>query len=128
MQEKKLIAVLSDEFKKIGEQFSEFLWKEKLGEMIETQRRFVRLIEWIDREIEVSGLSIDISAPMNKDKNYTKGDMAAYLDGIQRFAVLVHSRELLLDDRTSGEQRKNIEYTLEKLYGVHYDEYLEDYV
>lgn len=128
MQEKKLIAVLSDEFKKIGEQFSEFLWKEKLGEMIETQRRFVRLVEWIDREIEVSGLSIDISAPMNKDKDYTKGDMAAYLDGIQRFAVLVHSRELLLDDRTNGEQRRNIEYTLEKLYGVHYDEYLECYV
>lgn len=128
MQEKKLIAVLSDEFKKIGEQFSEFLWKEKLGEMIETQKRFVKLIEWIDREIEVSGLSIDINAPMNKDKDYTKGDMAAYLEGIQRFAVLVHSRELLLDDRTNGEQRKNIEYTLEKLYGVHYDEYLEDYV
>lgn len=128
MQEQKLIAVLSDEFKKSGEEFKVFLWRDKLGEILETQKRFVRLVEWIGRQIEICGLSISINAPMNRDESYTKGDMATYLEGVQRFAVLVHSRELLLDANTSGEQRKNIEYTLEKLYGVHYDEYLEDYV
>ena len=128
MEVENLLKAIEKTLKKSGEEFSSFLWRERMGEALETQKRFSRLVEWINRELETSGCVACIDAPMNRESEYTKGKLADYVEAVQKVGVLVHCRELLTDERTSKEQRENIEYTLGKLYGVHYNEYLESYV
>lgn len=128
MQTEKLLNALSDAFKESGEQFSEFLWRDNIGEMIESQKRYSRLVEWIERQIDICMLRININTPANKSEDYTNGKFSDYLEDLKDVALLVNCKELLKDERTSREQRGNIEYTLCKIYGVHYSEYLEDYV
>lgn len=128
MQMESLLKAIEESLKKSGEGFSAFLWRENIGEALESQKRFTRLVEWINQELEISGCVACIDAPMNRESEYTKGKLADYLEAVQKLSVLVHCRELLQDERTSKEQRENIEYTLGKLYGVHYNEYLDSYV
>ena len=128
MQTEKLLNALSEAFKESGEKFSEFLWRENIGEMIESQKRYSRLVEWIERQIDICMLRININTPANKSEDYTNGKFSDYLEDLKDVALLVNCKELLKDERTSREQRGNIEYTLGKIYGVHYSEYLEDYV
>jgi len=128
MTAERLLIALEEEFKKNGEEFKAFLWQDGLGKTLESQKRFVKLKNWVRRRIEIESLSFSINAPMKRTEEYTNGNFEDYLESIQSFGVLLHCLQLLEDRQTSEEQRKNIEYTLERLYGVKYDEMLEDYV
>ena len=86
------------------------------------------MVNWLNREIELSESVINVFAPADRTKDYTKGNLATYMEQIQKLAILIHSRELLLDSRTTREMRENIEYTLGKLYGIHYSEEFGDYI
>jgi hypothetical protein len=68
------------------------------------------------------------NCPAHRQDGYTRGHLTTYLTAIQKLAVLVHFRELLLDGRTTEQMRENIAYTLEKLYNIWYSEHLKEYV
>ena len=125
---KDLGAVLSQVFQKTNQVFFSYAWREKLEEIMIEEKRYGHLVEWLNREIELCESVINVFAPADRTKDYQKGNLVTYMEQIQKLAILIHSRELLLDSRTTKEMRENIEYTLGKLYGIHYNEELESYV
>ncbi len=123
-----LYEALSKSLRKNNQTFFSYAWREQIENMIATESKYSRLVEWIDREIELSGELLNVFSPADKTEDYTKGYLANYLEQIQKYAVLVHCKDLLLDSRTTTQMRENIEYTLGKLYGIHYSNELEIYV
>lgn len=124
----KLGESLQKQFQANNERFFAFAWREAQGEVLKQASRFALLAEWLDKEIELCGNLINVFCPADRTEWYTNGMKDEYLQQIQKFAVLTHLRELLIDERTTNAQRENIEYTACKLYGIRYSEELEDYV
>ena len=56
------------------------------------------------------------------------GVETGYIESLKEFALMVHTRDLLLDSRTTMEMRERIEKMLCNHYGIHYSEELESYV
>lgn len=125
---KDMSAAIEREIRKNDGIYFSYSWREKLGEFLEEESRYAKLVNWLNREIELSESVINVFAPADRTKDYTKGNLATYMEQIQKLAILIHSRELLLDSRTTREMRENIEYTLGKLYGIHYSEEFGDYI
>ena len=125
---KDVSAAIEREIRKNDGIYFSYSWREKLGEFLEEESRYAKLVNWLNREIELSESVINVFAPADRTKDYTKGNLATYMEQIQKLAILIHSRELLLDSRTTREMRENIEYTLGKLYGIHYSEEFGDYI
>nr|DAP89027.1 MAG TPA: hypothetical protein [Caudoviricetes sp.] len=125
---KDMSAAIEREIRKNDGIYFSYAWREKLGELLEEESRYAKLVNWLNREIELSESVINVFAPADRTKDYTKGNLATYMEQIQKLAILIHSRELLLDSRTTREMRENIEYTLGKLYGIHYSEEFGDYI
>lgn len=125
---KDMSAAIEREIRKNDGIYFSYSWREKLGEFLEEESRYAKLVNWLNREIELSESVINVFAPADRTKDYTKGKLATYMEQIQKLAILIHSRELLLDSRTTREMRENIEYTLGKLYGIHYSEEFGDYI
>ena len=118
---------LSDKY---GDMFSEFFsmaFRDMSGEFLEQSSRFCKLVDWCDNEIRKMGAMANIFSPADKTEKYTESDFKLWRENIHTAAELVYLRALLLDHRTTTEQRQNIEYTICKLYGIHYSEYLEEY-
>lgn len=103
-------------------------WRKGIGSMIEEASKFNSLVEWINEEIAMVQVGVNANCPADRCDGYTRGNLTAYLTFVQKLAVLVHFRELLLDERTTEQMRENIAYTLEKLYNVRYSEYLKEYI
>lgn len=103
-------------------------WREKIVEMVENEEREKQLVEWIKNEIEIAVKVANVVCPADMDKKYTDKDFALYLEQMQKIAVLSHFKTLLLHFYTTNEMRKNIEYTIGKIYGVKYDETMNSYV
>ena len=119
--------------KEISDSFGNFFfyaWDEKLSQMLEKESRYAKLVDWINNEIDNKiGLSNLFSpATMEKVANYSSNFFNTFKDNIGDVAILIYFRELLLDDRSSTKIRRNIEYAIEKLFDVHYSEYLKSYV
>lgn len=119
---------MQEEFSKNNDKFFSFAWREAESEILEKASRFEKLAVWLDKEIELCSDLINIFCPADKTEIYTNSMKEEYLSQVQKFAVLIHLRELLIDSRTTNKQRENIEYTLEKLYGVRYSKEFEDFI
>lgn len=100
----------------------------KQGEYLEETSRFSRLVDWCDNEIRQAGIVLNVFSPADKTKDYTQANFNLWRENIHIIAELLYFRELLVDSRATTEQRNNIEYTICKLYGIHYNEELGGYV
>lgn len=134
MSEEQLNAIMKAIQKEVGQSneilFS-YAWREKLGEIgnfLMQESRYVKLVEWIDKELEMEKKTIAVFCPCDKDENYTNSYFNTYLKAIQKVGVLTHLRELLLASRSTTTMRDNIEYTLCKIYNIKYSEELKDYI
>lgn len=101
---------------------------DKQGEYLEETSRFSRLIEWIDNEIRIAGIVINTFSPADKHDTYTTADFKLWREHLHIISEMLFFREILVDARTTTAQRRNIEYTACKLYGIHYNEDLGGYV
>ena len=119
-----LCEVLKNKFEEINEQFFSYAWREKLGEILKEENKFSRLIEWLDKEIELCGALANIFSPTDWQNDF----LPQYLETIQKYAVMIHIRALLIDDRMTTKMRKNIEKIVCNQFGVHYNEELDCYV
>lgn len=114
-----------------GEQNAEFFamaLHEQAGEFLEQSSRFSKLAEWCEKEMRQAGAVLNVFSPADKNADYTQERAKMWLENVHYFAELTYFHGILLDHRTTTAQRENIEYTICKLYGVHYNEYLGDYV
>lgn len=119
-----LCEVLRLAFAKNNQTFFGYAWREKLGEFLEEESRYAKLVEWLNKEIGRRGDMINVLSPANWSNEFETG----YIENLKEFAVMVHTRDLLLDNRTTMEMRERIEKMLCNHYGIHYNEELESYV
>ena len=131
MEIKDIAKAIEKEFKKKNDDYFSYAWREKLGELGEflaEESKYTKLLDWINHEIDRCNETKNVLSPADKDEKTTRGMVNTYLALMQKLAVLVHCRELLLDSRSTTKMRENIEYTICKLYGVHYNKELNEYV
>ena len=131
MEIKDIAKAIEEEFKKKDNDYFSYAWREKLGELGEflaEESKYTKLVEWINTEIDRCNETKNVLSPADKNEKTTRGMINTYLALMQKLAVLVHCRELLLDSRSTTKMRENIEYTICKLYGVHYSEELKEYI
>lgn len=117
--------------KQYGKQNAEFFamaWRQMEGALLEQASRFTKLVDWCDKEIRQAGGIINTFSPADKTVDYSTAQAKLWREQVHYAAELVYFRALLLDNRTSNEQRENIEYTICKLYEIHWNEQLGDYV
>ena len=124
----RILKVIEKELKKGFIEYFSYAWREKINEsLLEEESKYSRLVEWISSEIEQRVSIVNVFCPADKNENYTNNYFSTYMDQMKELAVLIHFRELLLDKRTTTQMRENIEYTVEKVFGVHYNDYLKIY-
>ena len=119
---------LAEQYGDRNAEFFAMAFRQVSGDLLEQASRYNRLVDWLDKEMRQAGGIINAFTPAAKTDDYTQAQAKLWREQVHYFAELLYFRGLLLDNRTSNEERQNIEYTLEKIYGVKYDEYLEDYV
>ena len=108
-----------------------YAWREKLGEigeLLEVESRYSKLVNWIDKEIIFCNNTKNVFCPADKNESTTISSVKMYCELMQRLAILVHCKMLLLDGKTTTKMRENIEYTLCKLYGINYSEEFGQYL
>lgn len=131
MLEESILKAIEKEMIKGNIEFFSYAWREKLQEMgdfLERESKYSKLVNWIDNEIELTNSIKNVFCPADKNSNTTLAMVNTYLNLMQKLAVLIHCKELLLDKRSTTAMRENIEYTLCKIYKIHYNENLKSYV
>jgi hypothetical protein len=131
MEIKDIITAVQKEIGKSNDEYFSYAWREKLGqlgEFLAEESKYSQLMKWIDKELKQCNSLKNIFSPSDKNENTTVALVNTYLALMQKLAVLVHCRELLLDSRSTTKMRENIEYTICKLYGIHYNEELKEYI
>jgi hypothetical protein len=122
---------IKETLKKTSGTYFSYAWRDMLqgvSEMLEAEGKYSRLVDWIDKEVEFCNKTKDIFSPADKDEKTTVAMVNTYCELMQKMAILIHCRLLLVDSQTTRQMRENIEYTICKLYGVHYSEELEQYL
>lgn len=115
----------------IGREQAEFyaqaIHKEQ-GTYLEETSRFARLVEWIDNEIRNAGIVINDFSPADKTDTYNTAQYKLWDEHVSLIGKLLVFRAFLVDSRSTTQQRRNIEYTACKIFGIHYNEDLGVYV
>lgn len=114
-----------------GEQNANFFamaLHEQAGVILEQSSRFSKLADWCSKEIRQAGAILNTFSPLDKTQNYTQEQAKIWREQLQYAAELVYFYTMLCDRRTTNKQRENIEYAINKFYGIHYSEALGDYV
>lgn len=126
-----LLKAIQEVIQNGNDEFFGYAWREKLdemGEFLKEESKYARLVDWIDKEIAQLNSVKNVFCPADRNENTTQSMVCTYLSLIQKLAVLVHCKELLLDKRCTTKMRKSIEYTLCKLYKIKYVEKLNAYI
>lgn len=125
----KILKVIEKELSESNAVYLKTLCKEKLGSFLEETSRFTKLVKWIDKERDLLKISISLFTPAWRDgQEYKKSYFNNYMNALKDWAFLTAMKDLLVSDGTSNNDRNNIEYTLCKIYNIHYSEQLKIYV
>ena len=115
----KILQSIRNKFYDSSFEYFSYAWREKVDEMLTTESRFTKLVEWLDKEIEQKLSLVNVFCPADRTDDYTNQFFQTYTEQMKDIAVMTHCRELLLDSRTTTQMRENIEYTICKVYGIH---------
>ncbi len=124
---RRILYKIEKELNKGFEEYFSYAWREKIDEMLTQESKYTKLVEWINTEIEQRISLVNVFCPADKCEGYTSKFFQTYTEQIKDLAMLIHFRELLLDSRSTTKMRENIEYTIEKVFRVHYNEFLNCY-
>lgn len=127
MEIEKLLNAIKNEFRKHDNTYFEYAWREKIGDMLETESKYEKLVEWIDEQLDFCCETVGVFSPADRNEKTTMQNVNTYRTFMEKIAILVHCREMLLDSRSTTKMRENIEYTLCKLYKISYDKELNLY-
>lgn len=111
-----------------NEEYFGYAWKMGISEILTTESRYSKLIDWINNEIKYYKDNMNVFNPAHKIDGYTNAFLRLYRDACMNLTMLLNFKYVLLDDRTTVKMRENIEYTICKLYNIHYNDLLKIYV
>lgn len=128
MRSEDLIKAIEKQYAKSRDTYFSYAWREKVDEWLDNESRYARLVDWINERIEDKQTTIDVFSPADKGEWYTNDYFKSYRSACEEIAMLIHLKWLLLDNRCTIKMRENIEYTICKVFNVHYSEMLKCYV
>ena len=119
---------LEDFIKKYKIQYFSYAWRALISKTMEEEYKYTKLIEWIDKRIELDKLSIEIINPIDKIiEPFTKGDFKNYIKRCGEIFMLLDFKYTILNKNCTTEMRKNIEYVIKRQFNVSYDDFLKEY-
>lgn len=121
---KEVSAAIEREIRKNDGIYFSYAWREKLGEFLEEESRYGKLVNWLNERLELYEGTINTFSPADWSEEFEE----SYLRQIQDCAVMIHARDLLLDSRCSGKMRENIEKWICRHFKVRYSEEFEEYI
>lgn len=123
-----IVKILEKIFYKNNKTFFSYAWREKITNILTTESRYCKLLDWINERIQFNLTLINVFNPADRTRNYTKGNLKTYLKSNQELSVLLNIKSLLIDDNCTTQMRDNLEYTICKLFNIKYSEDMKDYV
>lgn len=121
---KDVCAAIEREIRKNDGIYFSYAWREKLGEFLEEESHYTKLVNWLNKQLDLHGWTINTFSPADWSEEFEE----SYLRQIQDCAVMIHARDLLLDSRCSGKMRENIEKWICRHFKVRYSEEFGDYI
>lgn len=128
VMKRKILRKIENELNKSFITYFSYAWREKVDEMLTTESKYSKLVDWINKEIEEKMSTANIFSPADKTEQHTNDFFKTFKDLSSDIFMLIYFRELLLDNRTTTKMRENIEYAIWKVFNVHYSEFLKVYV
>lgn len=131
MIELNVLNAIKKELKKSNIEFFEYAWREKLTELsdfLEEESKYAKLVEWINKRIDFFNDTKNVFSPADKNEKTSVSMVNTYMELMKNIAVLIHCREILLDKQSTNKMRDNIEYTLCKIFKIHYNKELGEYI
>lgn len=128
MKSEDLIDAIKNEYSKSHEEFFGYAWREKLSDILIWENKYSKLIEWIDVKIDECLKSINIFNPADKFEEYTNEYFNNYKTACGNLAMLLNFKLIILDKRCSTKMRRNIEYTICKIFEIKYNDMLQRYI
>lgn len=122
---KDVSAAIEREIRKNDGIYFSYAWREKLGEFLEEESRYAKLVNWLNEQLERYEGTINAFGP---SVDWSEEFEESYLQQIQDCAVMIHARDLLLDSRCSGNMREKIEKWICRHFKVRYSEEFGDYI
>ena len=108
--------------------FFSYAWRENVNNLLSSEYRYSKLIDWINKEIETQKNNMNIFNPADKVIGYTNEYFKNYETACKNIAMLLNFKEVLLSEKCTIKMRENIEYTICKVFNIKYNEMLNDYV
>lgn len=127
MDTEKLVDFIQEQFIKNNEEFFSCAWREKIEEFLDEESRFLKLLDWIKKEIKINQSSINILNPADKDGSYQIRFFKHYKEACKNIAMLLNLQCILLDSRCTTKMRENIEYAICKEFNINFIEGLNHY-
>lgn len=109
-------------------QYFSYAWREKVNEMLTTESKYSKLVDWLNKEIESRLSMVNIFSPADRMEDYKTEFYRTFREQLSDISFMIYLRELLLDEKSTTQMRENIEYTICKVFGTKYSEYLKDYI
>lgn len=109
-------------------QYFSYAWREKVNEMLTTESKYSKLVDWLNKEIENRLSTVYIFSPADRTEDYKTEFYRTFREQLSDISFMIYLRELLLNEKSTTQMRENIEYTICKVFGTKYSEYLEDYI
>lgn len=122
-----ILTAIETELKKNNQEFFSYAWRENITNILENESRFNSLLKWIDSKIELLKININLFNPADKTADYTNETFNTYFNALREFALLINMREILISNTATTEMRNNVEYTLCKIFKIHYNNNLKEY-
>lgn len=128
MEKEAFLSYLEDFMIDNNVEFMDFALKEQITNLLEQSSKYAKLVEWIDKQIEVNKNNMNAFNPSLRNDDYINAYFKNYDEGCKNVAMLLNLRFILSNKHCTNEMRENIEYTICKVFGVHYNESLQAYV
>lgn len=120
----KIINNIAYFFRKNNQVFFNYAWREKINNILTTESKYSKLIDWINNEIENERINLNVFNPADKTKTYSNSVFKKYTDSCQNIALLLNAKYIILDKDCTTEMRDNWEYTLCKMFKIKFNEEL----
>lgn len=128
MDSNKIINAIRAEILACNDVFFDFVWRNKIENILTEESRFSALANWCETELKLREKILQCFNPADKTDKYSIADFQNFQKQLNEIAMLIWARETLLDSHCTEEQRTNVEYTICKIFVIRWCEQLKTYV
>ena len=128
MDSNKIINAIRAEILACNGVFFDFVWRNKIENILTEESRFSALANWCETELKLREKILQCFNPADKTDKYSIADFQNFQKQLNEIAMLIWAKETLLDSRCTEQQRTNVEYTICKIFMIRWCEQLKTYV